>query len=73
MKRFIITFVPVPGVTDSIKALRATLKNALRRHGLRAIDIREESASAPDTSNQIADAFTELRRDVRNRLRGRSS
>ena len=67
--RFVVTFVPVPGVTDSIKALRATLKNALRRHGLRAIDIREESAPTPDVSNQIADAFTGLRRDVRDRSR----
>jgi hypothetical protein len=47
--RFVVTFTPVPGV-DGIRALRAVLKTALRRHGLRAADVREESAPTPDIS-----------------------
>ena len=67
MKRFIITLVPVPGV-DGIRALRAVLKTALRRHGLRAIDAREEMT--PGRINDRHDVvgipnhtqvFTELR------------
>jgi hypothetical protein len=61
-----------PGAAG-IHALRFLLKRLLRQYGFRCLDIREESAPAPDTSNQIADAFTGLRRDVRDRLRGRSS
>jgi hypothetical protein len=73
--RFVVTFTAGRGTDNpsAIRALRAVLKNALKRHGLRAIDIREENAPAPDISNQIADAFTGLRRDVHDRLRGRSS
>jgi len=37
---FSVTFVAEPGV-DGIKAFRALLKSALRRFGLRAIDVRE--------------------------------
>jgi hypothetical protein len=51
-----------PGQTG-IHALRAALKVLLRRYDLRAIDVREES------SNQIADAFAGLRRDVRRRVK----
>jgi hypothetical protein len=39
--RFNVTFVAAPG-TDGIRALRAVLKVALRRFGLRAIDAREQ-------------------------------
>jgi hypothetical protein len=67
---FTVTF-RAPAGSAGIHALRALLKTALRRFGLRATDVREERerARAPDTSNQIADAFTGLRRDVRDRLR----
>ena len=37
---FHVTFVAQPGV-DGLKAFRALLKSALRRFGLRAIDVRE--------------------------------
>jgi len=37
---FSVLFVAIPGV-DGIKAIRALLKTALRRFGLRAIDVRE--------------------------------
>jgi len=37
---FIVTLVAQPGV-DGIRSLRAVLKSALRRFGLRAIDVRE--------------------------------
>ena len=40
MHRFIVTFA-VGDDVDGIKALRALLKSALRRFGLRAIDVRE--------------------------------
>jgi hypothetical protein len=40
MHRFIVTFA-VGNDVDGIKALRALLKSALRRFGLRAIDVRE--------------------------------
>jgi hypothetical protein len=40
MHRFHVTFVATPG-TDGLKAFRALLKSALRRFGLRAIDVRE--------------------------------
>jgi hypothetical protein len=72
--RFVVTFIAGHGADNSgaIRSLRAVLKNALRRHGLRAIDIREESVPPPDVSNQIAGAFGQLRHDVRNRLRDQS-
>jgi hypothetical protein len=53
-----------PGAAG-IHALRALLKILLRRYGFRAIDVREDVA--PDISNQIADAFGELRRNARTR------
>jgi hypothetical protein len=62
-RRFIITLVPAPGV-DGVRALRAVLKTALRRHGLRAIDAREETHTK---------VFTELRRDVAARRAARTT
>ena len=53
--RFIVTLTPEPGV-DAIRALRAVLKTALRRHGLRAIDAREET--------EHTHVFVELRHDI---------
>jgi hypothetical protein len=38
-----VTFVATPGV-DGIRAFRALLKTALRRFGLRAVDVREHDA-----------------------------
>jgi hypothetical protein len=67
-ERFIVTFAPLPGV-NGVRALRWLLKRARRQYGLVAVDAREERT--PDVSNQIADAFTGLRRDVLNRLRER--
>jgi hypothetical protein len=40
--RFVLTLQPLPGV-DAIKALRALLKQARRRHGLRCTQIGEET------------------------------
>ncbi len=37
---YTVTFTAAPG-SDSVRALRGTLKLALRRYGLRAIDICE--------------------------------
>jgi hypothetical protein len=42
-----VTFVAMPGV-DGIRSFRALLKVALRRYGLRAIDVREHSARNED-------------------------
>jgi hypothetical protein len=50
-----------PGAAG-IHALRALLKILLRRYGFRAVDLREDVA--PDVSNQVADAFSELRRNT---------
>jgi hypothetical protein len=69
--RFTITLT-APAGPQGIHALRALLKIARRRLGLIAVEAREEPVPAPDVSNQIADAFAGLRRDVRSRLRGRS-
>jgi hypothetical protein len=44
---FSVTLVALPGV-DGIKSFRALLKAALRRFGLRAIDVRELSARDED-------------------------
>jgi hypothetical protein len=41
-------FRAAPGV-DAIKALRFMLKGALRRHGLRALSVRETSAQLVST------------------------
>lgn len=41
-QRFILTLEPLPDVDDPIRSLRALLKRALRSHGLRCIDAREE-------------------------------
>jgi hypothetical protein len=63
---FILRIEGRPG-TAGIHALRAILKVLLRKHGFRCLDAREDVA--PDVSNQIADAFTELRRSVEARTR----
>jgi hypothetical protein len=42
---FIVHLTPVAGVTDPIKALRATLKNALRAHGLKCTTIQTTGAT----------------------------
>jgi hypothetical protein len=60
--RFVVTFMPVPGV-NGVRALRWLLKRAKRQYGLVAVDAREE-ASTPDVSNQIAETFDQLRRNV---------
>lgn len=44
---FTVTFVALPGV-DGIRSFRALLKTALRRFGLRAVDVRELSARNED-------------------------
>jgi hypothetical protein len=59
--------------TAGVRSLRFLLKRLLRQYGFVCLDIREESAPTPDTSNRIADAFTELRHNVRARLREHSS
>jgi hypothetical protein len=59
---FQLTLRAEPHVADTIKALRRGLKFLLRACGLRAISAIE---LRPDPANQIADVFTELRRDVR--------
>jgi hypothetical protein len=69
---FTLRIASKPG-TAGIHALRFLLKRLLRQYGFRCLDIREEAPPAPDVSNQVADAFGQLRRDVRDRLRGRSS
>jgi hypothetical protein len=51
---FSVTFAAQPGV-DGIKALRAVLKLALRRFGLRAIDVRELH-DEPNKENSNDDA-----------------
>jgi hypothetical protein len=65
--RFVVTFTPAPGV-DAVRSLRLMLKSAKRRFGLIAIDAREKE----DAPTNVAEAFEQLRRDVRNRLRERS-
>jgi hypothetical protein len=55
---FVLTLRAVPGV-DGIRALRAVLKTALRRHGLRATNAREETEPGRIKRTQV---FTELRR-----------
>jgi len=66
--RFVVTFTPAPGV-DGVRSLRLLLKSARRRFGLVVIDAREKE----DASTNVAKAFEQLRRDVCDRLRGRSS
>ena len=39
---FVITLRPERNIADPIRALRALLKSALRRHGLRCTSAREE-------------------------------
>jgi hypothetical protein len=43
---FIVHLQPQPGV-DPVRALRAFLKVALRRFGLKAIDVRQSSKDEP--------------------------
>jgi hypothetical protein len=64
-QRFTVTFVPTRGI-DAIKALRRTLKFALRNCGLRAIDAREEKGAPTNT----ADALGHHPDDAGDRLRG---
>ncbi len=44
---FTVVFRPLSGI-DGIRALRQLLKAALRRHGLRAVSVKEESQPVPD-------------------------
>jgi hypothetical protein len=39
---YVLKLRPLPGV-DAIKALRAVLKSLLRRHGMQALECREET------------------------------
>jgi hypothetical protein len=61
--RYVIVFAPGPGV-DAIRSLRLLLKVAKRRFGLVAVDAYEDRSSALPISNEIADAFRELRDEV---------
>jgi hypothetical protein len=45
---FVVTLKPTIRGLDSIRALRATLKFALRRFGLKCVDAREFQASPDD-------------------------
>ena len=47
-----LTLVPLPGV-DAIKALRWILKGALRRHGMRCVDIGYGNETGPQPSNLV--------------------
>jgi hypothetical protein len=50
---FVVMLKPMPG-TDGIKALRATLKVALRRFGMRCIDAHEiPEAMATDLTTHV--------------------
>jgi hypothetical protein len=40
---FLVRLRPEPQVTDAVRAFRALLKLALRRFGLRCIDVHEEA------------------------------
>jgi hypothetical protein len=44
---FTITLRPEPGVDDPVRALRAVLKNMLRRHGLRCLSAQEDTEEQP--------------------------
>jgi hypothetical protein len=69
--KFVVTFTAAPGADNAhaVRALRWLLKRARRQYGLVATDARE----IQDTPTNVADAFAQLRRDVRDRLRERSS
>jgi imidazolonepropionase-like amidohydrolase len=45
---FVVHLRPEKGVVDPIRALRATLKNALRSHGLRCTTLRSATPAAAD-------------------------
>jgi len=64
--RFVVIFAPASG-TDGVRSLRALLKAARRCFGLVAVDVHEHAPA------NVANALGQLRRDVRNRLRERSS
>src|SRR5262245_61194785 len=53
---------PEPGVSDAIKALRAWLKQGLRAHGLRCLEICEESGS--ETRRAIGSGIDEETNDM---------
>jgi hypothetical protein len=44
---FVVTFKPTIAGIDPIRALRATLKFALRRFGLKCVDAQEIQADEP--------------------------
>jgi hypothetical protein len=48
--KFILTLEPLPGV-EPIRSLRALLKQALRSHGLRCVDAREEPTNPNSRSD----------------------
>lgn len=55
--RFVMTFVPLSGAVDEIKALRSVLKQMLRRHGLRCVRLQPEEPTKQS-----------VRRDARRRI-----
>jgi len=72
---FVLKIEGRPGAAG-IHGLRALLKVLLRKYGFKCLDAREDVAksgtcsafaSTPDVSNQVADAFSELRRNVSRR------
>jgi hypothetical protein len=46
--RFVVTLVPLPEVSDPVRAMRWALKALLRRFGLRCTEVREEQIQDGD-------------------------
>jgi hypothetical protein len=56
----VLTLVPLPGV-NAIRALRWILKGALRRHGMRCVDIEVMDHAGPKPSNPDGEAAKSAR------------
>jgi hypothetical protein len=67
------TFVAEPGV-DGLKAFRALLKSALRRFGLRAVDVREGALDAREDERALAQpgntTMSEFSKRIRSQKKG---
>jgi hypothetical protein len=48
---YLVRLTPLPGV-DGTRALRLALKMLLRRHGLKAVELKEEEGAPPGRTSQ---------------------
>jgi hypothetical protein len=70
---FVCHFVPEPGVDDPIRNFRSLLKTALRRFGLRAVDVRECALPAHQDERALAQPMEDSMSAFSERIRSQKT